>query len=260
MLSLCFRRILHRTRVYNIYNRKDNRDLPNLLSNLVLKMTASPIDTPTIISAKKRTYLKMNESQMFWGFVAWKTNCLVNTIPIAEELIFLSDFGGGADGRAWFVCSKFGLVCVLKFFETKRVRMNEERKVPSKPPLTLQQERANWKIVNTEVSFGIFAKHYALKLPYYAPVHNTQKNKAAVMDEIKRIAALGCIHDDLRWRHVGWKTADHKVVRFFDLTSVVRYSAKGILKFAVAFMVARLFSGLKGWWAGYYAKNKKKLE
>ena len=150
--------------------------------------------------------------------------------PAAKNCVFYSIgyMGQGADGQAWLVRDYEGSVFVCKFAKSGKDES-----------YSLDAEFENWdKFYRNLVQEGlVFLRRFgpgkvpALIMPRFALVrqssHSDQAIITAVRAEIKRIAQLKMVHNDLKWRHVGlYKDGDNLCAVFFDLARVARKPEK----------------------------------
>jgi hypothetical protein len=176
----------------------DHQDIVRALCSVLVKMTESPSELVMLIDPE-RPYIVATEDQ--W---TWETNVFPEDftedklhhqgIPdLGEGLVFLDDFGAGADGRAWRACtlgSWHG--CVVKFAAAEE---------------TLQTELQNWEVLNGKGKARLITvcSERALLLPYLRPVDFENKTEAhAVKSLIERVSQDGYTHNDLHRRHVGF--------------------------------------------------------
>ena len=128
-------------------------------------------------------------------------------VPRAKNLLLLEDLGVGHSGRVWLVCSKSGLVGVLKFSvaEPKKAwtgALDDFREQK------LQTELKWWKQIYPELgqmcSVQKFAGCWTLLMPHLC---SPQRNEIAVNGVRETLqdcfADKGLEHGDVAWRNIG---------------------------------------------------------
>ena len=185
----------------------NHQDIVRALCSVLVKMSDSPSESVKLID-QKRPYIVATKEQWTWetgifpkGFTEDKLHH--QGIPeLGESLVFLDDFGAGADGRAWRACT-LGTWhgCVVKFAETEE---------------TLQRELQNWEALYGKESARIvvLCSEKALLMPYLRPVNFENITEAhAVKSLIEQVSKQGYMHNDLRRRHVGFPSPPPKKQR-----------------------------------------------
>lgn len=185
-----------------------------MLGSLIVKMRSSPIN-PVRTFDEKRSYIVMNEVHWHWATVLLPPEFRLRSgsITKAKELIFLRDFGSGADGRVWLACSRHGKAYVVKFAQNS-ASLDGKLKITCQEDVKhcLKEEANNWIRVNdlpaTVIRLG---GEWALVMPYLKPVPCTNATvqnldpaiRSALEQSIDDLANRGLCHMDLKWSHVG---------------------------------------------------------
>jgi hypothetical protein len=188
-------RTMHGTSVIK-YN---DQLLVRALCSVVVKMSESSSSEVKLIDSE-RPYIVWEQKTWHWQKAPFNKNVCEadlfhSTIPEAKQLdhlIFLDDFGAGADGRAWRACTPHGNGCVVKFGEQVQLEHDRWVELYGKDSAVLH-------------SFG---EHTGLVMPYLRPVDFTNEDEVAAMKEA--ITALGkhWEHKDMHRRHIGFRSPD----------------------------------------------------
>ena len=216
-------RVLLCTRVYDIEDKSDNRDLFRLLASAILKMwncVPARLDDP-FESLGKRTVLKFTRDSVFWSRVdSVKPQWDKMPTQRAEKLFAVEDLGHGAEGRCWLVCTAAGRVAVLKFFriqDPKAAAMREKERWDAVYP-------ALGKMVRVEQWGG----HWALVMPHLS--QSVSRDKRAV-DAVRRTLQEDYVDRgwtqpvrEVRWRNIGFYSDQdgHSRAVVFDMSHVER--------------------------------------
>jgi hypothetical protein len=179
----------------------NNPYLFRALCSVVIKMSKSPLRKVDLID-RKRPYIVADSKQ--W---TWQRNPFSNKLteidlhhqglPLlkdGEKLIFLDDFGAGADGRAWRACTRTGHGCVVKFSGSAE---------------TVELELRNWNTLYEDGAARIITlcAQKALIMPYLRPVDRDNSDEIKLVREmIQSVSQKGYCHSDLHWRHVGFRS------------------------------------------------------
>ena len=128
-----------------------------------------------------------------------------------QNAFLVTDLGGGGDGRVWLACTGAGNVCVLKFSKNEDHQLEKEKRIWKKAwNCNVIIKRLN----NLPVLIMLWVKPCSEN-----EFHSNEEVKVSVKDAVTRMASVGYMHDDLRWRHVGLYRKDGRLrALLFDLS------------------------------------------
>jgi hypothetical protein len=170
-----------------------------------------------------RTLLKFTRDSYFWNRLG-DVKPQWDKMPTkrAKELFAVEDLGHGAEGRCWLVCSKAGLVAVLKFFRT------------NDPEASARGEKKWWDSVYPELGKSVrvekWGGHWALVMPHLSQsVERDEKALAAVRKTLQEdYAKRGIMQPvkEVKWRNIGFYKSGSSELRavVFDMSHVTPLS------------------------------------
>jgi hypothetical protein len=217
-------RILHTTKVLNIYEDKDA-----VLKTICTALTRMAQAKRGHKKSKSVSFLKFHrDSNMItWHsseFDSLSIRVSFNHYPRSntKTLVALEDLGRGSSGKAWLAVtiSTCPGVCVLKFHNKDDT-------------LALEQEKKKWDLVYPEfkkkVKVEKWSGSHALMMPHFADV--VQDKRESLKEAIVNLLTIkfeqqSLVHNDVRWRNIGIYSdmrSGEVVPVIYDLESVKEY-------------------------------------
>lgn len=176
--------------------------LPHILACLFSKMSGAErkdvLEIP--VAGASRYVAVMSSRGVNYKFLKFNWDGpLFFVMPVLQAgtlLYALSWLGTGRDGSVILACSASGKVCVLKFHHGEEKEKN------------LKEELEAWLAVYGEES-GVKSAEYhgrqCLVMPFCSDV--VPSDRLAVLNDVravlKKIAAAGYVHTDIKWRNIG---------------------------------------------------------
>lgn len=245
--SAAGKRTLEALSVSRVYNATD-LDLVDTIASVLLKTASSPRAPPEILdTVNDRTMVSEGKNEIFFNKLSFaKADFRLGPVRRVTQLYLLHDLGDGRDGRVWLGATTGGHGCVVKFLKTKVGHRAVD--VQGSGPAEAQRWRDIWGL---NAYSATFAGKVTVVMPYIHPVSKEQwanswhdrRNgvKGLVEAAVRRMAAAGFLHNDLKCPHVGLYLLNGvQHAAFMDLTDVKAVATAQEKEAAVAKMLADL--------------------
>jgi hypothetical protein len=211
------------TRVWGV-----DENVFNLVGSALWKMNSADFCKTSIGPAQM--VIEVTEESFFWckrPKPALDENLKWSKVPNAAKVLLLEDLGVGHSGRVWLVCSRSGLVGVLKFsVATPPKGESFVGKLEDYRKSLLEKELKFWQVIYPELGkyccMRRFAGHWALLMPHLSTPQRNETSLSGVKKTLfDRFVKKKLKHGDVAWRNIGVYMSDGKEVYVvFDFESV----------------------------------------
>jgi hypothetical protein len=197
-----------------------------LLASVFMKMARVTCTPPDLEKCPLCSHVAvLTESDYGWRKANLKNGLKWSSFPLptAKHFLVWQQLGHGSEGKAFLVSTESGAVAVLKMFYSglKSVPMNDGSS-------DAEVERKAWKAIYEndaiagQVRVVTVDNKKALLMPYFYAGERTVANVKKVVATLRRqFHERGLVHNDVRWRNIGWRKVGNTLEAVvFDMGSV----------------------------------------